>query len=111
MQGVTIKEETIGRQVEKSTLISVLIGVAVVIAIAVVVFVKYLLLDKFAFSMIAFVAAFVMVLYAVTMWKDYKNTWPEYIVSVENSVYLNEFMEKYEIVEEYENGTYKVVER
>lgn len=111
MQGVVVKEKTVGRAVDKSALIAVLIGVAVVVVVASAVFIKYVLLDKFAFSMIAFVAAFSMVMYAITMWKDYKNTWPEYIVSVEDSVCLNEFMEKYEIVDEYEDGAYKVVER
>jgi hypothetical protein len=42
------------------------------------------------------------------MWKAYENTWPEYIVEVDDSANINQFLDKYEVVEKEEGNVYRV---
>lgn len=108
MNGVTIKQEITEREVEKSTLMIVLSGVAIAAIIGLITFVKCLIESQFEYSVLAIVAVVAILSYARTMWKAYENTWPEYMVEVDNSVNLNQFMEKYEVVEKEDGNVYRV---
>lgn len=108
MQGVTIKSEITEREVDRSTLIIVMGGIAIAIIVALITFAKCLIVSQFGFSVLAIFAVVAMLSYAKTMWQAYENTWPEYIVEVDDSVNLNQFMEKYEVVEKEDDNLYRV---
>ena len=82
MQGVTIKDEIVEREIYKSTLISVLIGVVLTIGLAVAIIVKHALSGNIELVMLAIVAAIAMIGYARDVWRAYNNTWSEYEVAI-----------------------------
>lgn len=111
MQGVSIKNELMGREIDKSTLIGVLVGAAIAIVLAVVTMVKHFMGANYGLAFLAAIAGVFMLVYARDMWRAYNNIWTEYTIQVDDSVNFNQFMEKYEIVDKEDGGLYRVREK
>ena len=110
MNGVTIKQEITEREVDRSTLLIVTGGIAIAIVVAFITFVKCLITSQFGYSFLVILAVIAMLGYARTMWKAYENTWLEYIVEVDDSVNINQFLDKYDVVEKEDGNVYRVRE-
>lgn len=110
MQGVTVKQEIIEREIDKTTFVAVFIGVAISIILAIFTIAKCVRTDNIGLVIPVIIAAVAMIGYARTMWKAYNNTWPEYVVEVSDSVHINQFLEKYDVVEKEDGNVYRVRE-
>lgn len=110
MDGVVVKKEIVEREIDKMMLIGALIIFAVPMPCEVYMAIECAIAGDMWSAMCAIVAVIFTVGYIRTMWQAYNNTWSEYIVEVENSVCLNEFSEKYEILDDEGDGVYRVRE-
>jgi hypothetical protein len=108
MRGVTVKQEITQREIDRQSLIVILSTVAIASCVDLFCLVQHMIKGEYVWGFVAIFDLLLIAFVALVAWKLYRDTWSEYVVEVDKSVNIYEFMNKYTIVEREGTNKYLV---